>query len=115
MSIKILALNEIVKEGYIRLMLEEIVVELLLLELSQIEKLCLRCLIQVLVTDLRNYLYHTLEEQFFTLKALKKSLKVKTVLTISETPADPRCPPALRLPPFFVCQYSGDLRITFFK
>jgi len=30
MSIKILALNQIVKEGYIRLMFEEIVVELLL-------------------------------------------------------------------------------------
>ena len=43
--------------------------------MSQIEKLSLRCLIEVLVTDLRNYLFDPFNEQFFYLEGFEEILK----------------------------------------
>ena len=72
--------------------------------MSQIEKLSLRCLIQVLVTDLRNYLYHTLDEQFFYLEGFEEILKCEDSTNYlgdpsgSQMASSTQTPSILRLP-----------------
>lgn len=111
-------IKQVIEQSDAWLIFNQIVIKLLLHELGEHLKLVGAGLIDIAVPDFRNDLYFPINVLFFTLKALKKSLNVNIVETISDTP--PRwcadIPPDLvDEEPLPLCQYSGALSIIFFK
>ena len=110
-------IKQVVEESDSWLIFNQIVVKLLLHELCEHLELVRTWLIHIPVSDFR-YDLCFFTKQFFTLKALKKSLNVKIVETISDTPprwCAERPPDFVDDDPLPLCQYSGAFRMIFLR